>query len=45
MNIKKAAAIIEEVKAGVRTRSNCAEKAEVDLKQMKAVMGLPMILI
>jgi serine/threonine-protein kinase HipA len=37
MNIKKAAAIIDEVKAGVRTWKKCAKKAEVSAKQVEAI--------
>jgi serine/threonine-protein kinase HipA len=37
MNIKKADAIIDEVKAGVKTWKKCAKKAEVDAKQVEAI--------
>ncbi|MBX2973899.1 MAG: type II toxin-antitoxin system HipA family toxin [Flavobacteriales bacterium] len=40
MNIKKAGAIIEEVKAGVRKWKTFAKKAGVDPKQVEAIKGM-----
>lgn len=37
MNIKKADAIIDEVKTGVKTWKRCAKKAEVSAKQVEAI--------
>ena len=45
MNIKKAAAIIDEVVAGVKTWKKCAKKAEVDPKQVAAIGKLHLIRI
>ena len=40
MNIKKAEAMIDEVKAGVKTWKKCAKEAGVNAKQVAAIAGL-----
>lgn len=45
MNIKKAAAIIDAVVAGVKIWKKCAKKAEVDLAQIKAIAALHLVKI
>jgi serine/threonine-protein kinase HipA len=45
MNIKKADAIIDEVKAGVKTWATCAKKAEVNAKQVEAIGKLHLVKI